>query len=69
MVVWGLTGLQEPMIPVYEPNYDVRVTVASLKAALAVDESTPSILARVVASLPSLSLVARWLKDMPPPVT
>jgi oleate hydratase len=68
MGVWGLTGLQKPMIPVYEPNYDQRVIVANLKAALGIDKISLPTLPRVVASSPSLSLVARQLKDMPAPV-
>ena len=67
MGVWGLTGLQKPMIPVYETNYDVRVMVANLKAALGIDEISLATLPLVLASSPSLSLVARQLKDMPAP--
>jgi oleate hydratase len=68
MGVWGLTGLQKPMIPVYEPNYDQRVIVANLKAALGIDKISLPTLPLVLASSPSLSLVARQLKDMPAPV-
>lgn len=38
MAVWRLTGLQKPMIPVYEPTYDLRVVLANLKASLGIDE-------------------------------
>jgi hypothetical protein len=38
MAVWGLTGLQKPMVPVYEPAFDLRVIVANLKASLGIDE-------------------------------
>ena len=41
MAVWGLTGLNKPMIPIYEPVYDLRVIIASLKATLGIDEITP----------------------------
>ena len=68
MGVWGLTALQKPMIPAYEPNYDVRVLVANLKAALGIDKISLATLPEVLASSPSLSLVARQLKDMPAPV-
>jgi oleate hydratase len=68
MGVWGLTGLQKPMIPVYEPNYDQRVIVANLKAALGIDKISLPTLPLVLASSPSLSLVARQLKEMPEPV-
>ena len=68
MAVWGLTGLQKPMIPVYEPGYDVRVIVANLKAALGIDEISLSTLPLVFGSSPSLSLLASRLKDMPAPI-
>jgi oleate hydratase len=38
MAVWGLTGLQKPMIPVYEPAYDIRVIVGNLKASLGIEQ-------------------------------
>ena len=37
MAVWGLTGLEKPMIPMYEPLFDVRVIAKSLKMAAASD--------------------------------
>jgi oleate hydratase len=62
MAVWGLTGLQKPMIPVYEPAYDVRVIVANLKASLGIDEISLSTLPRILRSAPSLKLIASRLK-------
>jgi len=67
MAVWGLTGLQKPMIPVYEPAYDMRVIVANLKASLGIDEISLSTLPQILRSGPSLKLVARSLKNMPRP--
>ena len=37
MAVWGLTGLQKPQIPMYEPLFDVRVIAKSLKMAVGSD--------------------------------
>jgi oleate hydratase len=37
MAVWGLTGLDKPMIPLYEPLYDIRVIAKSLEMAPASD--------------------------------
>ena len=34
MAVWGLTGLQKPQVPMYEPVYDVRVIAKSLEMAV-----------------------------------
>ena len=31
MAVWGLTGLQKPQVPMYEPTFDVRVIAKSLQ--------------------------------------
>ena len=33
MAVWGLTGLDKPMIPLYEPLYDIRVIAKTLELA------------------------------------
>jgi oleate hydratase len=67
MAVWGLTGLRKPMIPVYEPAYDVRVFVANLKASLGIDEISLATLPRILRSGPSLKLVASRLKSLPKP--
>jgi oleate hydratase len=67
MAVWGLTGLRKPMIPVYEPAYDVRVIVANLKASLGIDEISLATLPRILRSGPSLKLVASRLKSLPKP--
>ncbi len=67
MAVWGLTGLQKPMIPVYEPAYDMRVIVANLKASLGIDDISLSNLPQILLSGPPLSLLTSRLKDMPAP--
>ena len=67
MAVWGLTGLQKPMIPAYEPMYDVRVIVANLKASLGIKEISLSTLPQILRSGPSLNLLASRLKSMPRP--
>jgi len=46
----GLTGLSKPMIPMYEPVYDLRVIIASLKATLGIDEITPESLKAIAAA-------------------
>jgi oleate hydratase len=68
MAVWGLTGLQKPMIPVYEPSFDMRVHVANLKASLGVEEFTIANLPAVLSASPSPALVFRSLQMMPRPV-
>jgi oleate hydratase len=68
MAVWGLTGLQKPMIPVYEPGYDMRVIVANLKASLGIDKITLATLPRILRSGPSPKLIANRLKSLPMPV-
>ena len=65
MAVWGLTGLQKPMIPVYEPGYDLRVIVANMKASLGINEITLSALPRILRSGPSPKLIANRLKSLP----
>ena len=65
--LWGLTGLQKPMIPVYEPTYDMRVIVGNLKASLGIQEITLSALPRILRTGPSLKLLSRQLKSIPQP--
>jgi oleate hydratase len=65
MAVWGLTGLQKPMIPVYEPAYDLRVVVANLKASLGIEEFSLLKVPHAVRSAPSVGLVARYIHELP----
>ena len=67
MAVWGLTGLQKPMVPVYEPAYDVRVIIANLKASLGIDKISFSALPGILRSGPSLKLIASRLRNLPRP--
>jgi oleate hydratase len=67
MAVWGLTGLQKPMIPVYEPAYDIRVVVANLKASLGIENISLSALPKILRSGPSLKLLAKRIGSLPPP--
>ena len=66
MAVWGLTGLDKPMVPLHEPRYDVRVVIANLKAALGIEELGFKALPALVASAPSLRDLGRMLKNVPP---
>lgn len=68
MAVWGLTGLQKPMVPVYEPAFDVRVIVANLKASLGIHALSLANLPRILRTGPSLKLLIRRLGTLPKPV-
>jgi oleate hydratase len=37
MAVWGLTGLQKPQVPMYEPTFDLRVIAKSLQMVAGTD--------------------------------
>ncbi|MGO9334993.1 MAG: oleate hydratase [Acidimicrobiales bacterium] len=65
MAVWGLTGLQKPMIPVYEPAFDLRVLVSNLKAGLGIDEFSLSQVPHILQSAPSVGLIARHISELP----
>jgi oleate hydratase len=67
MAVWGLTGLDKPVIPIHEPGYDMRVVMANLKAAVGVEEVNLRTLPRLVAVGPSPRQLARMLSSLPPP--
>jgi oleate hydratase len=68
MAVWGLTGLNKPMIPMYEPVYDLRVIVASLKATLGIDEITPESLKAIATAGPPLPALLAFVNALPLPV-
>jgi oleate hydratase len=68
MAVWGLTGLTKPMIPIYEPIYDLRVIVSSIKETLGIDEFTPEYLHAIALSSPPLPTLIAFLNEMPKPV-
>ena len=67
MAVWGLTGLQKPMIPVYEPAYDIRVIVGNLKVSLGIEQISLRHLPRILRAGPSPKLLLRRLKALPKP--
>lgn len=67
MGVWGLTGLDKPMIPIYEPAYDVRVVFATLKANLGIERWNLAAVVRLLRSQPRLGLVLRALRGLPKP--
>jgi oleate hydratase len=68
MAVWGLTGLKKPMIPMYEPVYDLRVMVSSLKATLGIDEITPERLKAIALSSPSVPALLAFINELPKPI-
>jgi oleate hydratase len=68
MAVWGLTGLNKPMIPMYEPVFDLRVIVSSLKATLGIEEFTPENLKAITLSAPPLPALLAFVNSLPEPV-
>ena len=68
MAVWGLTGLNKPMIPLHEPEYDLRVLVASLKATLGIDKITPQNLKAIVAASPPAPALLAFVNALPLPI-
>ncbi len=68
MAVWGLTGLDKPLIPLYEPAYDLRVLADSLKGSLGVGELTEKDLSALAAGgIPDSATLLRLLNTMPLP--
>lgn len=68
MAVWELTGLDKPMIPVYEPMYDARAIVSNLKASLGIDEISLLTLPVILRSAPSIGHLKQALDTLPEPV-
>jgi oleate hydratase len=70
MAVWGLTGLQKPQIPMYEPLFDIRVIAKSLKMAAGTDTLSLEILDKVKSSTggSTARLLDAALSHMPDPV-
>jgi oleate hydratase len=68
MAVWGLTGLNKPMIQIYEPVYDLRVIVASLKETLGIHEITPDNLKEIALASPSLPALLAFMNALPKPI-
>ena len=67
MAVWGLTGLNKPIIPMHEPLYDLRVLVESLKVTLDIDEISLATLPAILQSSPPLGLLVGFLNAVPEP--
>jgi len=67
MAVWGLTGLDKPMIPMHEPTYDLRAVVAAMKATLDIGEISLRTLPAIAMASPSLHQLAQFLNGLPPP--
>ena len=65
MAVWGLTGLQKPMIPVYDPTFDLRVIVANLKVSLGIDKLSLSQVPHILRSAPPVGMTARHINELP----
>jgi oleate hydratase len=68
MAVWGLTGLTKPMIPLYEPVYDLRVLASSVKETLGIAEFTPENLHAIAFSGPPMPAILAFLNELPKPV-
>jgi hypothetical protein len=68
MAAWGLTRLKRPMIPIYEPVYDLRVIVSSAKSTLGIDDFTPENLQHIADSSPPLPTLITYLNELPKPV-
>jgi oleate hydratase len=69
MAVWGLTGLQKPQVPMYEPVYDVRVIAKSLQMAAGSDTLSLDVLDKVRSATggSTAKLVDAALKRTPEP--
>jgi len=65
MAVWGLTGLEKPTIPMYEPMYDLRVIVSSIKATLGIVEFTPENVHAIALASPSPATLIAFLNELP----
>jgi oleate hydratase len=67
MAVWGLTGLDKPMVSMYEPMYDLRVLLANMKANLGIEELSLKTLPVLIAGGPSPTGLLTMLTHMPLP--
>ena len=69
MAVWGLTGLQKPQVPMYEPIYDVRVIAKSLEMAVGSDTLSLEVLDKVKSATgkSTAKLLDEALKHTPEP--
>jgi oleate hydratase len=67
MAVWGLTGLQKPLIPMHEPVYDLRVILACMKATLGIEEISLASLPTIMLSSPPVHQLVAFLNALPQP--
>ena len=65
MAVWGLTGLQKPLIPMHEPVYDLRVILACMKATLGIEEISLASLPTIMLSSPPVHQLVAFLNALP----
>ncbi len=65
--VWELTGLDKPMIPMHQPQYDVRVLVATCRAAFGIESFDLEALPKILLASPTLPEVLRMLNRVPEP--
>lgn len=63
----GAEGIGEPLMPIYEPFYDLRLLVACLKVTLGIDEISLANLPAIVLSSPPLHQLVGFLNNLPQP--
>jgi oleate hydratase len=64
--VWGLTGLDKPKIPMYEPMYDLRVLGAMIRSQMQTKDFSLATLSSLIQSAPSPGRVVKFLRELPP---
>ena len=69
MAVWGLTGLEKPQVPMYEPLFDIRVIAKSVEMAAGSDALNLAILDKMKSSTsgPIAKLLDAALARLPEP--
>jgi oleate hydratase len=67
MAVWGLTHLDKPMVPMYEPIYDMRVILKRLKLQMGQTGVTPAKLLGLLKDPNAAKLVMEALPRVPDP--
>jgi oleate hydratase len=67
MAVWGLTHLDKPMIPMYEPIYDIRVILKRLKLQMGPTGVTPTKVLGLLKDPNAAKLVMEALPHIPDP--
>lgn len=67
MAVWGLTGLAKPMVPLFEPLWDLRVIADNVKVATPDGRLTVQALRNVFPELPKDDAIDALLSSLPLP--